>query len=230
MSITFSNSITGGSASGSVTVTLPGPVVPGDLLSIMLGSAGPATDLSPIVIDTVNAGPWQLPSTLHAYPGPALGGGAFLETVMGWIRCDTAGTSPAITISNLSTNTWLAIGGHYTGFINGNPTLVATDITINSGTSVTPAATPLTNSVPNELTVCFAYCTGAQIFGSVTGSFTGRVTANGDLWYGDAINAASSNTLNFGSTVTSAKWSVMLASFQDFVPPTSYFLESTEYF
>jgi hypothetical protein len=210
MAITFVRTVAQATSTGSMSIAFGASVAVGDLLVVMLDSTA-TTDSVPVISDNVNAGAWNLPASLHFFASTQG------VQIMAWIRCDTAGT-PTISISNLSANFYEGIVGQYTGFPAGNPVLVPADITSNSGNSTSPAATPLTNSIAPELTLCYGLCFGGQSFGTITGSFTQRTSVTGS-WYGDVVNTTSGNVLNFGATIASNKWRMMLASFQGFSPP-----------
>lgn len=216
--ITFVREVSNANSLDSIAVTNGGTVAVGDLLVAMIGWDGTNVNHSPAITDTVNTGAWNLPSQLH-FRTTQGGGGFLIQLVAGWIQCDHPGI-PVVTATGCGTDGHNLELAQYTGFVNG-PSLVLADITTtpNQGTSTSPAAAGFTNSIANELTIVQACCGGGQNFGSFTGSFTTRDSAQADNYFGDVVKATSGNALTFGSTITSNAWGVMLFSFQDFAPP-----------
>jgi hypothetical protein len=214
MSISFVRQAdTNNPSSATNAVTMGGAVAVGDLLVAQLGIITADGQSFPAVVDSVNAGSWNLPSALNYYTTQNQFGG-FTQIVEAWIECDTAGT-PTISVSGLGAGTASVLSvSQYTGFVH-SPSLVTADVTTNQGTSTSPSATGLTNTVANELTTLFASCQGGQNFASVTGNFTARNTSQANAYIGDKINSTSGNALSFGAAITSNSWAVMLASFQD---------------
>lgn len=204
----------GGGNTNIQTTTLTGTISVGDLLICMLSYGGAPTNHTGLTItDNLNVGAWNIPAALHYFPGSGNG----CDIQVGWIRCDTGGSTVTVTGGNLGTSDFSIVTvGQYTGFVN-NPFLVTADITTNFGTGTTMAATGLTNSFANEAILMFGTCGGGQSITGVTGGFTQHETQGSDL-YGDRVYATSGNVVAWGATITSNAWAVMLAGFIDQAP------------
>ena len=205
------------SSTGTVTLVNPAAVAVGDVLvGLLMWQRGVVSSITPTITDNLNTGVWQFDPTLKYYNATLQ-----QEIVVGWIQCDTAGT-PTLTAGSLGTAGTAFQVTQFTGFVH-SPVLVTADSTVNSGTSATIAANGFTNSAAPELNIAAITFTGGQNIGARTGNFTDMPFRAGDAddFVAYKINTTTGNAVSFGASITSANWSVMLASWQDAVASTA---------
>jgi hypothetical protein len=213
MAITFSTSVTNNSGTGAVSLSLGTTVVPTDLLVAVLAWSNGDVIYTPSITDTVNSGNWIFPA---AYQFNA-GGGFNPQLAVAYKLCNGSGT-PTVNATGGDSGIGMYLSvAKYTGVVHG-PSLVTADSSINNGTSTTAAASGVTNSFANEVTVCYAVNANGNFAGAPTGSFTIRQggTSGPISLLGDVISSSSGNALSFSASVSpSAIWAVGLLSFQD---------------